>query len=184
MSPTYGQGWGEVFTDLALPSGAVCQIRKLQMEDLVTMGIMDQMDSLGLTVQEQHVERVKGTNKPSDRPAKKLTKAEAAAAEEKQLNDLLRDPKKFITMTGLMDKIIVNCVVQPPICDAFHEVMQEDGSMERERIRPEDRDSKRVYTDSIGIDDKTAIFDFSFSGVQKFDAFREGSGEDVGDVAG
>lgn len=178
-STIYGQGWGAALQDLALPSGAICQLRKLQMEDLVELGIMDQVDFLSQIVEEKHVERVK---KPSDRAKKQPTKAEAAeaakVAEQEQTAALLRDPKKFSTMSAMIDKIVVACVIKPQIVNGFREV--EEG--QRIRLDDDARVHGVIYSDSIPFGDKMEVFEVAFAGVQKMSSFRGESAEDVGHV--
>lgn len=174
----YGQGWGQSYEDLTLPSGAVCQVRKLQMEDLVDLNIVDQMDFLGQVVEDEHVSRVKATGKTPSKQTKKPTKAEQAAKEQEEADNILKDPKKFRSMINMVDKIVVACVVQPPLVDAYFETV--DGA--REKLSADERIEGRIYSDSIGFEDKMEIFSTVFSGVNKMSGFREGSGEAVGDV--
>lgn len=187
MPPTYGQGWGEVYQDLTLPSGAICQIRSIQMEDLADLGIIDQLDFLGQLVDTHQVQRVKGSNKPSDRPKKKPTKAELAAADEQNTMELLKDKSKFKTMIELIDKIVCAVVVQPAISSAYRETGEErneQGDVKKlyEKIPYSDRQSGVIYSDTINLEDKMEIFDVGFSGVKKMSNFRNESGEAVGDV--
>lgn len=174
----YGQGWGQSLEDLTLPSGAMCQVRKLQMEDLVDLNIVDEMDFLGNIVEDEHVSRVKSTGKQPSKQAKKPTKAEQAKKDEDDVNDIIKDPAKFRKMIKMVDKIVVACVVQPTIHDAYFETA--DGG--REKIPASERVEDRIYSDSIGFEDKMEIFGQVFSGVNKMSGFREESGEDVGDV--
>lgn len=179
----YGQGWGQNYEDLTLPSGAICQVRKLQMEDLVDLNIVDEMDFLGNIVEDEHVSRVRNTGKQPSKQPKKLTKAEQAAKEEAEANDIIKDPSKFRKMIKMVDKIVVACVVQPQILDAYYETINPDtNEVGREKIPASERIEGKIYSDSIGFEDKMEIFGNVFSGVNKMSGFREESGEDVGDV--
>jgi len=180
MPPTndgYGLGWGSSFQDLTLGSGAKCMVRKLQMEDLSELGIIDHIDMLQDIVQEDHVDRVK---KPQDRQKKKPTKADLAkqeAEDNKRTMDMMRDKAKFGKMADMIEKIVVAVVVKPQILSAYKDV---DG--ERVRLGPDERTGGVIYSDTIAFQDKMEIFQYAFEGVSKLSDFREGSAEDVGDV--
>jgi hypothetical protein len=176
MPPTYGSGWGSnPFEDLTLPSGAICQARKLQIEDMVALGIMDDLDFLGNVVQDEHVDRVK---RPQDHAKKKLTKAQQAKAQDDQTKKLLTDKKTFSKMAAIVDDVCCAVVVQPTVLRAV--TVAEDGT--RTPIPAQDRQEGAIYSDTIGFEDKMAIFNFSFSGMEKMAKFREGSESPVADL--
>lgn len=179
--------------DLDLPSGGKVQVRMLEVEDLIELEIMDKMDELGGIVQTDHIDRVKGTNKPSDRPKKKPTKAEQVALDEKRdkeetqrFLDLVKDKKRFTPLQHVIDKVIAFAVVQPVINLAFEDAMAEspDGPVKTAvKIPMKDRDPLSLYTDNMKFEDKMHIFGVVLPGAESMKTFRSESTESVGDVA-
>lgn len=172
---------GEVLADLTCPSGQVCQVRKLGMEDLIELDIMDDVDFLGAAINEEHIQRV-GGKRPQDRKPKKLTKAQEAAKEAEDLRNLMADKPRFRKIVRIMDKLVTYAVLQPPIESCWEEGRDDNGDMTYNKFPMEDRKTGVVYSDTVGIEDKMFIFDYCFSGVMKMDSFREESEKAVGDV--
>lgn len=154
--------------DLKMPSGQLCQVKMLDMEDLVELDIVDQVDELGLVVSD-HEEAAKG--KPMDRQKKKPTKKEAAAAQDKAAKEVMRDKKRFKVMAQVADKVVAHCVLQPKI--VLH--VTEDADGELIPIPYDERDPSLVYTDAIPFNDKMFIFDDVFEGTEDLKSFRDGS---------
>jgi hypothetical protein len=182
------------FFDLDLPSGGTVQVRRLTIEDLVALDILDQMDVMGALVQEEHIDRVKGTGKPSDRPKKKPTKAEKAAAEDangiKMMKDLMGDQKKWGALSVTMDRVFVAAVSQPKVALAYDQVtVTAEGSepeakwIKHDATARQSRDKSFVWTDQVDISDKMHVFGSVLPGQEKMANFREGSAEAVGDMA-
>lgn len=179
--------------DLDLPSGGKVQVRMLEVEDLIELEIMDKMDELGGIVQTDHIDRVKGTNKPTDRPKKKPTKAEQAdldakrdAEETKKFLELVKDKKRFTPLQHVIDKVIAFSVMQPKIRLAFEDAMAEspDGPVKTAvKIPIGDRDPLALYTDNMKFEDKMHIFGIVLPGTESMKSFRPGSQEALGDVA-
>jgi hypothetical protein len=195
--PAYGIKTVNPFMDLDVPSGSTVQIRVLGVEDLVSMGIVEQFDTLGVLVQSEHVDRVKGTKKPSDRPKKKLTKAQQAAAEEQEsdaaIMKLLADPAGFQNMQVLIDRVVAKSLVQPKVRLAYNEetVVSHDGSgaaqhkvklVSHDETDLDKRDKGTIWTDQIEFADRMAIFAASMPDSDKMAPFRPGSKEGVGDM--
>lgn len=173
--------------DLDLPSsGGKVQVRSCSVEDLIEMGLIDQMDMLGDMVQKEHVDRVKkgGPKKPTDRAPKKLTKAEQKAKEEEEGLQMMRnlsDPTKFGKLKVTIDRVVERCVVQPEIKLAY--ISEGDGvytahTREMVQQRPEG-----IYTDNLDFMDKMRIFGAVLPSGESMSKFREGSEEALGDVA-
>lgn len=164
--------------DFTTPSGQRCRIRDLGLEDMAEMGIIDQMDTLGMLVETQHIQRVQG-KRPQDRKAKKQTKAQQAAQEQGELVAWLRDRQKFSAIVIMLDKIAACCVVEPVVENPWVLVDPEDPKKgERKLARPERLDAA-LYSDKIQFEDKMAIFEEAFKGMGDLESFREGSPEDV-----
>jgi hypothetical protein len=194
--PSYGfNNLVSPYQDLKLPSGSLVQIKTLGVEDMISMGLLEQLDSLGFLVQTEHVERVKGTSKKTDRPAKKPTKAQQAAAEEKASEDamknLMANASGFRTMTVLIDRIVAKSLVQPKVQLAYNEnVVMVEGQEPRSTFtlhtdeEAQARDTNVVWTDQIDFEDRMAIFSACMPDTDKMASFRKGSKKGLGDVAG
>lgn len=170
--------WGaDPVSDLRVPSGQLCQVKQLTMEDVVDLDIMDQVDSLGSIVETEHIDRVK---KPQDHSAKQPTKAQKAKQEveeqqrqEEITRELLKDKNKFKAMADAIDKVVERVVLQPSIIRPI----DDDGNPLKQR------EKGVIYMDSVSFADKMAIFDYCFEGVSNMESFREERGEDVGSLA-
>jgi hypothetical protein len=182
--PSYGfNNLVSPYQDLKLPSGSLVQIKTLGVEDMISMGLTE------------HVERVKGTSKKTDRPAKKPTKAQQAAAEEKASEDamknLMANASGFRTMTVLIDRIVAKSLVQPKVQLAYNEnVVMVEGQEPRSTFtlhtdeEAQARDTNVVWTDQIDFEDRMAIFSACMPDTDKMASFRKGSKKGLGDVAG
>jgi hypothetical protein len=172
--------------DLDLPGGGKVQVVDLEIEDLIQLEILDKMDMFGSLVQTEHVERVKNTGKPTDRPKKKPTKAEQAAADEAEtakFAELIKDKSKFTPLSQIIDVVTAFSVKKPTILNAYEEVLLEGGVKSSRKIPIEDREDGVFYTDNMKFEDKMHIFSSVLPSGESMASFREGSGEDVGDVA-
>lgn len=179
--------------DVRLPSsGGLVQVQPLTVEDMVELDVLEQMDLLGGIVQTDHIERVQGTKKPTDRPKKKPTKAEKAKAEADEderstqlMKDLMGDPVKWGSLRTTIDRIVHKAVLQPSIGLAYHEDLV-DGKTKFTPHSNQDRaerDNDRPWTDQLPLEDKMHLFSVCLPSQDKMAPFREGSTEDVGDVA-
>lgn len=165
-------------SDLDLPSGGKVQVRMLGIEDLVELGILDQMDMFGSLVQTEHVDRVKGgPKKPGDRQPKKLTKAQTEEQELKAVTDLMKDKEKFGPMSQSIDRVISFAILKPSVKFAFVEV---DGKLKKIDLTM--RDEGQLYSDNLGLEDKMHVFGFVLPGGEAMKPFRQGRIEAVGDV--
>jgi len=150
--PAWG---GNVNYDFVLPSKQVVLLRKLQMEDIVELDLIDAMDTFTglMTV-------------PENAKAKKSKKA---ANEEEQIGrQIFGNPEKFKAVMKTADKCILKAVLKPTV--------QEPPAEFAERVEGV------VYLDTIPFADKLAIFNEVFEGVGGFESFREEPTENVGSV--
>lgn len=162
---------------IVCPSGARCQVRDLEMEQIAETGLIDQMDSLGMLVEEEHVARVQG-KRPQDRAKRKPTKKQQEQKEAAKMAGILRDPEQFKTIGVMLEKVAVACVLDPVLESPY---IVEDG-VER-KLRNDERLEGALYADSVGFGDKMHIFEQVFRGMGDLETFREGRDEDVADVA-
>jgi hypothetical protein len=166
--------WGatEELYDFTCPSGQVCQVKRVGLSDLLQAGLLDEMDTLGDLMQTNVVQPAKGKG-PQDRQPKKPTKAQAAAAEEQAVADLMKNPKQFAAMSRLLERVVAVMVVQPKVVSPW------DGDK-----KIVDRVEGVIYTDSIRFEDQMALFGEAM-GDKQMDAiasFRDGAVEGVESV--
>lgn len=169
--------WGQPLTvELVCPSGQKCLVRKIGMEDIVELNIMDDVDFLGGIVS-GHADKAAG-KKPQDRQSKKPTKAQQAAQEEKELREMIADKARFMKMVQVMDRLVAHTVVAPEIETCW--VENKDGSFDK--LSYDERKNGVIYSDSVSLGDKMYIFDYCFEGVNKTKRFRDESGQAVEDL--
>ena len=171
--------WGATTErEFTVPSGQKCLIKDLGLEEMSEVGLIDQMDTLGMLVQTEHVERVQG-KKPQDRKKKKLTKAQQAAQEQTGMVEWLRDRTKMGAIGTMLDKIASVCVVEPVVFNPWILKDDSDPSKGERKLEKSERLPDAVYADNIRFADKMAIFQEVFQGMEDLETFREGPGEDV-----
>lgn len=137
--------WGSNEEDFVAPSGQRCRLRKLDPKDLLEIGILDEVSRLPGLVQSGPIAQAQG--KPP-------------TTNEQTMLELLRDPKKFESLMGLMDKLVAYAVVRP-------NVKVWGGTS--------DREPGQVYTDMIQLGDRYAIMEHVMGAVAKLDSFRNRS---------
>lgn len=154
-------GWKQNKTnefDVNLPSGQTCRVKKLTMEKIVELGLMNDLDSFT------------GSIMPKDKTSKKKSAKQEEKDAEAAFMDSLKDRDKFGTMMNTVHKVVVSCVIIPQVSPA--------------PAPGEPRDPERVYVDEdIDFNDKLALFGKIFDGLGGMESFREGSEPDVGAVA-
>lgn len=146
--------------DFTLPSGQVCLIKKLRMETIAELGLMNDLDSFTGAIIPEPSKKAKGKG------AKVLTEAEQ---ERETMKAMLKDKESFNRMLVTVNKVVVACVLEPKV----HEAPAPDG----------ERDEDLVYTDDIEFEDKMLIFQEVFEGMSSFESFRKGQGDVVGTMA-
>lgn len=163
------------------PSGQKCRMKDLGIEEMAAIGIMDQLDTIGVLVQEKHIERTQG-KKPQDRKAKKPTRAQQAAQEQADVVSWMRDPQKFLAIGTMLNKVTAACVLEPVIENPYVPVDENDPSKGERKRTSAERLEGAIYADSVAFADKMAIFQRAWKGVAELEDFREGPGEDVESV--
>lgn len=157
--------WGQPDTfDVTTPSGQTCLVRKLDIDDIIELDLMDALDSLtGIAGQPDFSKQPQNHQRSKAQLAADAARDEAAATAA-----MMKDKTKFKQMVQTIDKVLTAVVLKPTI-----HVAPAD---------PEDKIEGTVYTSSIGFEDKMFIFDKVFDGLGGLEPFREESAEVVGDV--
>ncbi|WNT45022.1 tail assembly chaperone [Microbacterium phage PhunaPhoke] len=180
----FGSSWKKPLTDLDLPSGERCQVKRPGVQGLIKAGVLHSLDSLTAIVQSETIPKAEG---------KPVTDVEAIAA----------DPDKFNKMMETVDKIVCHVVTQPKVLPALQPVWEEapvysedgqrllqagvqkkdaNGDLEWELIPDEDRDPESVYVDYIDAVDKMFIMNFAVGGSADLAEFRAQTEALVGGV--
>lgn len=150
-------------TDLTVPSGQLCLVRRPGIEGLLKEGVLRDIDSFTALVNTKHVERVKGKKgKPSDR----AKKSKDTTADE--IAELLKDPDKMVNVMHTVDRVVCHVVVKPSI-----------------QMTPNDPTSRKagvVYADMVELTDKMFIFNFVVGGSRDIERFLDESQGAVGDL--
>lgn len=139
--------------DVELPSGNVAKVRQIPMTTLLSDGLFP--DSMANIVRSS----IDG----------KQSKAELEAQTNAQMAEMAEDPKKMLEMFSVIDKIMVQAVVEPAV-----QLPPEDD---------EDRDDEVLYADEVDIEDKMFIFNFCVGGSKDIERFREESKAALGSMA-
>lgn len=156
------------------------RMRMLEMDDLVRLDLVEQLDMLKGTVEEDHIKRVKGS--PQDHKKKAQTKAQIAAAEDLATAELLRDKGKFANLSSAIDRVVAEVVLNPVVVAPYRAIVGTDNTTTYELIPYADRDPNTVYTSSVPMAVKMDIFGRAMEGMSDLQPFRQGSEEAVGAV--
>lgn len=142
--------WQSDRFDVECPSGQLCLARKMQMDDIVALGLIDELDTF------------------SDFASNMETASEKTGAE--LADSFMGDPKMLEKVIDIADRIVARCVVEPQIELPY----TESKKGKRTPLKSEDREEGVVYTDYVGFEDKMYIFNAVF-GENTIDQFREES---------
>jgi hypothetical protein len=175
--------WGSAqdkYYDFKTPSGQVCLLRKVGLTELLQSGLIDDLDTLGVVVDEHVVKPAQGKRKPQDRKPKKLSKAEEEAKAQQEFMDMARDPEKLKTISRMMDKIIPIIVVKPSVRSPWVKGPDNKDVL----LDAEEREDGVVYSDSIDFVDQMALFEEAMGGksMEDLQQFRNESDASVDDV--
>lgn len=150
------KAWQSDRFDIECPSGQLCLARKLQMEDIVRLGIIDQMDMF------------------SEFAATMGDAAEASASNEDTGLSLMKDKERFSAIVDIVDKVVSEVVIEPRIARP----VRKDKKGREFPLDPSEFEDGVIYTSYVDFNDKMHIFGSVFSG-ETIDQFREGPGEAV-----
>lgn len=167
----FGSSWKKPLTDLDLPSGERCQVKRPGVQGLIKAGVLHSLDSLTAIVQQDTIPKAEG--KPS-----------------KAVEEVVNDPDKFRRMMEMVDKIVVHTVTQPEVLPSTRPVLDDnnqpktdrDGEPILEDIPDEERDPEAVYVDYIDSVDKMFIMNFAVGGSADLAEFRAQTEALVGGV--
>lgn len=138
---------------LKLPSGFTALVKVPGLSILLSEGLI--ADTL-TPMAEAAVQRGKGRPQgPSD----------------DELAELARDPEKISKALDTFDKVLVYCVVEPPVTYYKYD----DDTV----IPEEDRDEDVLYSDEVDLEDKMFIFNVCVGGTRDLESFRKQFSETV-----
>lgn len=147
---------GSNLTDLQVPSGQMCQVKRPNPRQLIAMKILDSFDQLSKLVDDK-VKRVKGTPKPPSQ----ISEVDVQAV-------FSRNPEKIVELLEVCDKVTEYMVVQPNV---KRPVKMANGH--EVELTLDEREEGVVYTDQIDEVDKMFIFQYSVGGSADLSSFRE-----------
>lgn len=152
--------------ELELPSGEVCLVKRVGMEQLLVAGVIP--DSLTPMAQEA-VNRGQG-NKPKKTDAAK---------------DMAANPEQIADAFLAFDKICAMVVQEPEVLWHLRETGEKDDKDKPvlESIPASERNDDIVYTDEVDLMDKMFIFQFVVGGTRDLEKFREQYGESLESLA-
>lgn len=155
---TWGSAGGNAgLTDLEVPSGQLCLVKRPGIEGLLKAGVLRDLDTLTSLVNEKVI--------------KKTAKGQPSAQPEVDLQLILANPEKLDAIMHTVDRTVCECVVKPPIMMTPNDSTRRKGGV--------------VYADMVDLTDKMFIFQFVVGGSQDLERFRnqlEGAMGDLGPV--
>jgi hypothetical protein len=166
--------WGSTTNrdeELTLPSGQTCLAHKVRLEDMLSTGMLGEVDALTGIVQ---------------RYVKKVGKGKAQKAASQDVDSrILSDPNAVDIMLKVADQVMPAIVVSPVVVCHFKNVTVGKTTVTKALTNEERKayPAGTVFTDQIGLEDKFELFNWGLGGLDSFASFREGPTDDVGDVA-
>lgn len=154
---------GSPYTEMTMPSGQLCLVRKLQPIDLIAGDLLGGTDVLSQVVS-QKVQEAKAGPQDHKKPKGEQEAAEAAKMAD-ALEKVMSNPDN---VESLIDNVLVKAVVEPRV-----ELPPRDFV---------DRKNGVVYSDTVTFSDKMAIFSWVMGGLDNLKQFRGESAEDVADL--
>jgi hypothetical protein len=160
--------------------GDVILIRNLEFDDVIELGLIDDLDSLSAIVQTEHLDRVAGK-----KPTKKQQREQEEAANQTMMS-MMKDKEKSEKISNVLTQVVMCCVIEPKILDPYIEdpnAASAKNPTGRRKLEKNERDLKACYADYIGLQDKMRIFSEVFAGMEQLEKFREEPTQGVGDLA-
>lgn len=173
-NPYAATAWGkEVYCDLEVPSGQLCQVRRPGVEGLIKAGLLHDLDLLTNVVQTEHIEAAKGRGKPK------------TSIDQVNLQMLRDNPGMVEKALGMIDRVVEYVVVQP---DVLRPVLRDDSGKpilheetgEEIALAEDQRVPGQIYTDLIDLTDRVFIMQFVVGGSADLATFREEFSELLG----
>lgn len=154
---------GNPYTELKVPTGGVCLVRKLQPIDLAGGDALGATDLLADIVQER-IQKAKGTPQDHRKPEAEQRRENEAKILDK-ISGAISSPEN---LDSLVDTVVIKAVVEPQILRAPADMV--------------DRVDGAVYVDTVPFADKMAIFDWVMKGLDGLKGFRKPTDRDVAGV--
>lgn len=139
--------------DLEMPSGQIALVRRPGIQQLMVEGVLHKMDNLTALVDKKYIKKG-GTGKPSDNI---------------DVGGLIGDPEAMSQILHTVDRVVCAVVVRPQV-----------------QMTPNDptrRIPGVIYADSVDLQDKMFIFNWSVGGSKDLESFRRESEAIVGGLA-
>lgn len=152
---------GSPFTELTMPSGQLCLVRKLQPMDLANGQLLGSSDILAEIVNGQ-IEGAKSVG-PRDHLKSKAVREEEVRT--RVIESLSETVKSTGGMESMIDNVVIKAVVEPQIHPAPEEYS--------------DRHEGVVYVDTVSFSDKMKIFNWVMGGLDQAKSFRGETADDV-----
>jgi hypothetical protein len=174
-SYTLGQkGSAENLHDLELPSGATCQARRPGAQGMIEAGLLDNFDDLTALVKTEHVDpnmtgRIAGAAKVMPEEAQAAAKA------------MTLDKAKFEMALEMVDRLTAYVVVQPVVWVDYQ--LKNEPDDEWNRRQEHAAKNEAVDVRAVDLDDKMFLLQWAVGGSADLTAFREGSGQLMGNLA-
>lgn len=128
---------------LELASGQKCLVRKLGMEDIIKLDMLDDLD----------------TFTPQLLPPEAEGKPKTAVSSIRESLGSMADSSKFGKLESTINKVTIACVLKPKVLPI--------------PLEGEEREEGRAYVDYISFGDKMYIFGEVFEGMSDMESFRE-----------
>lgn len=171
--------------EITLPSGQVCLVHKIGIEQIVEAGVLLDMETLTSLVAEGPVEQgqlalrghqPKAPTKAQTAIQVKIAEKKAAEAEAAAIHELMTDPTKLAAIIGVADKLTPYIVMDPVV--NRHWKILDDGT--QVMIPRMDR-APGVYTDDIQLEDKLHLLEYGVADLSALGAgFQPGSETSLG----
>jgi hypothetical protein len=161
--PTTAKAWkkANADTDLTLPSGNICRVKRPGLPALLKMNILpDELSSIAMEAVEQGE-----------------TGAPDHDANNKKIAELMGKGSESIEMmVDATARIAAACILEPPV--SYHREKFEGGPDGDfwEEIPESKRDPDVLYTDEVDFNDLVFIFQFVVGGSRDLEEFRKTTG--------
>lgn len=152
----WGSGSADPFSDLVVPSGQMCLVRRPGVEALLKAGVLNDMDTFTQIVRKKHLE-------PNE------SGGESRSVGSEEIAELLEDPAKMDNVLHTIDRIVCYVVVKPEVWMTPNDVTN------RQR-------GDHVYADQIDLADKMFILNYAVGGSRDLERFRRELNKSVGDL--
>lgn len=171
MPSNYSIGIAGNKFDFELPSGNTCLMHELSIDDLLSMGILDQMDELGTIVQ---TDIAKASGRPLPESLQALADIDSDTHDGRQMVlRIMQDKSKWEKIKGFMDLVAVNAIDEPTLLP--------------EPAKREDREPDKLYVNQVDLMDRLAVMGRALRRVmamqQAAKPFRTGPAAPVATVA-